>query len=444
MKTSSLIGHTVEVYDLILHSEHPADSTIDTFFRTHKYLGSHDRRFVAETAYGMLRHKKRIEWLCETSGKKFLGSSDNPAVLLQCLVYRVTVANDAVPILVDDLEVEPDEKGSLSLLLTAAKEQNDGFDKRTEIRSGSVTNAALRYSFPEWMIDAWHQQFGDEETIQLCEALNISAPLTLRVNTIKATVEECQEALAKENIETERTKFSSVGLIVRRRLNIFQLDIFRKGFFEVQDEGSQILSMLVDPKQTSKVVDACAGGGGKALALAALMKNRGAIFALDTNSYRLEGLRKRIRRSGVDTIRVCKVEEGQLPDGLNGAADNVLVDAPCSGLGTIRRNPGMKWTVTPATVAELSVKQSTILDHYARCVKLNGRLVYSTCTMMPQENEAVVEKFLAEHSQFELLEPSAILRRYQLESLTNEKYFRLKPHIHGTDGFFAAVMRRKQ
>ena len=174
------------------------------------------------------------------------------------------------------------------------------------------------------------------------------------------------------------------------------------------------------------------------------MKNRGAIFALDTNSFRLEGLRKRIRRSGVDTIRVCKVEEGQLPPGLTDAADNVLVDAPCSGLGTIRRNPGMKWTVTPASVAELNIKQSNILNHYAQCVKMNGRLIYSTCTMMRLENEGVVEKFLGDHPQFEIMEPSVILRRYQLETLMQEKYFRLKPHVHGTDGFFAAVMRRKQ
>ncbi len=444
MKKSSLIGHTVEVYDLIIHSEHPADSTIDTFFRSHKYLGSHDRRFVAETVYGMLRYKKRIEWLCETSGKRFLESSDNPAAFLQCLVYRSAVANDEVDALVHELVADPAEKQSLSFLLNEVRDRNDRFEKETPLHSGRASDLSLRYSFPEWMIDEWLVQYGEDETGHLCAGLNIPAPLTLRVNTLKASVEECQEALAKENIETERTKYSSVGLTVRKRINVFQLDIFRKGFFEVQDEGSQLLSMLVDPKPTSKVVDACAGGGGKSLALAALMKNRGAIFALDTNAFRLEGLRKRIRRSGVDTIRVCKVEVGQLPPGLADAADNVLVDAPCSGLGTIRRNPGMKWTVTPASVAELNIKQSNILNHYAQCVKMNGRLIYSTCTMMRSENEGVVEQFLGDHPQFEIMEPSAIFRRYQLELLSQEKYFRLKPHVHGTDGFFAAVMRRKQ
>ncbi len=444
MKTSSLIGHTVEVYDLILRSEHPADSTIDTFFRTHKYLGSHDRRFVAETAYGMLRQKNRIEWLCENSDAESLIPAKNPASFLGCLVYRTAFANDASAVLVNDLDAETAEKAALSLFLARIEEKNSEIESGTALGSGSTSDLSLRYSYPEWMIKEWRVQFGDEETVRMCAALNAPAPLTLRVNTLKTSVEDCQEALAREKIDAERTKFSGVGLTVRKRLNIFQLDVFRKGFFEVQDEGSQILAMLVDPKPTSRVVDACAGGGGKALALAALMKNRGAIFALDTNAYRLESLRKRIRRSGVDTIRVCKIEEGHLPDGLADASDNVLVDAPCSGLGTIRRNPGMKWTVTPAAIAELSVKQSAILEHYAQCVKVNGRLVYSTCTMMIPENEAVVEKFLADHPQFELIEPAVILRRYGLESLSNEKYFRLKPHVHGTDGFFAAVMRRKQ
>ena len=444
MKTSSLIGHAAEVYDLIIRSEHPADSVIDTFFRSHKYLGSHDRRFVAETAYGILRHKKRIEWLCGIPGRNFLDSSDNPAAFLQCLAYRNAFVGDDVETLVHDLEADPSEKQALSLFLDGVKEQNDRLNNQPPSPSAGVAALSLRYSFPEWMLQEWLEQFGEDETVHLCEALNVPAPLTLRVNTLKTTIDDCREALAKENIETERTKFSGVGLTVRKRINVFQLDVFRKGFFEVQDEGSQLLSMLVDPKPTSKVVDACAGGGGKALALAALMKNRGAIFALDTNSFRLEGLRKRIRRSGVDTIRVCKVEEGQLPPGLADTADNVLVDAPCSGLGTIRRNPGMKWTVTPASVTELNIKQLNILNHYAQCVKTNGRLIYSTCTMMKSENEGVVEKFLGNHPEFEIMEPSAILRRYQLDTLSQEKYFRLKPHVHGTDGFFAAVMRRKQ
>jgi 16S rRNA (cytosine967-C5)-methyltransferase len=442
LRHSSLIGHTVEAYGLVTGSQHPADSTIDTFFRSHKYLGSHDRRFIAETVYGMLRYKKRIEWLCDEAQHRYDGPADETARFLHCIAYRTAFADEEMNGLVGELDAEQGEKKPLLLFLAETKERNKNIDDKDPFLPDVTKDFSLRFSFPEWMIEEWRVRFGDEETRQMCTALNVSAPLTLRVNTLKTSVEECRVRLAKERIDSERTKFSPFGLTLRKRINVFQLDIFRRGFFEVQDEGSQLLSMLVDPKPTSKVVDACAGGGGKSLALAALMKNRGMIFALDTNAFRLEGLRKRIRRSGVDTIRVRKIETGELPAELAGSADNVLVDAPCSGLGTIRRNPGMKWTVTPASIAELSGKQSEILDHYARFVKVNGRLAYSTCTMMHSENEAVVEKFLAEHPDFEMMEPASILRRYGLESLSTEKYFRLKPHVHGTDGFFAAVMRR--
>lgn len=434
----------MEAYGLVVGSQHPADSTIDTFFRSRKYLGSHDRKFIAETVYGMLRFKKRIEWLCESSQQQHHGAPGGSPVYLQCLIFRSVFADEVMETLVGELDAEQEEKRSLILFLNEAKKRNRNVDDKDPFLEDATKDLSLRFSFPEWMIEEWRNQFGDDGTRQLCSALNTPAPLTIRVNTIRTSVDECKERLAKERIETERTKLSPFGLTLRKRTNVFQLDVFRQGFFEVQDEGSQLLSMLVDPKPTSKVVDACAGGGGKSLALAALMKNRGTIFALDTNSFRLEGLRKRIRRSGVDTIRVRKIEAGEVPSDLAGSADNVLVDAPCSGLGTIRRNPGMKWTVTPASVAELHDKQSEILDHYARFVKVNGRLAYSTCTMMRSENEGVVENFLTDHREFELMEPASILRRYGLEALSPEKYFRLKPHVHGTDGFFAAVMRRIQ
>ncbi len=444
MKKSSLIGHTVEAYDLILRDKHPADSVLDTFFRSHKYLGSHDRRFVAETVYGMLRYKRRLEWLLQGTSSEASASEDQRRSLLVCLLYLVVYCREEIAKLLEQCEPDPEEKKLLPVVLAEAKERNERFEAASDGGLEKVTRLAIKLSFPNWMIERWLEEYGEEETCAMCSALNTQAPLTLRVNLLKTDVEGCRRALEQEKLKTEATKFSPVGLTAHRRMNIFGLETFQKGFFEVQDEGSQILSLLVDPKPTSKVVDACAGGGGKSLALAVLMKNRGSIYALDTNSYRLDGLRKRIKRSGVDTIRIRAVEADHLPDDLVGTADNVLVDAPCSGLGTIRRNPGTKWTVTPETVAELHVKQLGILTHYARCVKVNGRLVYATCTTMKDENEGVVEKFLVDHPQFELLMPASILKRYQLEALGQEKYFRLKPHVHNTDGFFAAVMRRKE
>ena len=444
MKKSSLIGHTVEAYDLILRNDRPADSTIDTFFRSHKYLGSHDRRFVAEAVYGLLRNKLRLETVLDAmTGRPPSASAETRSHLL-CLLYLIIFGAETPALLAEEIGAENDETLPLLNFFNEAKEvdarQEHGFHSAPE----DAHSLSVKFSFPRWMVDSWLVMYGPAGTVQLCESLNSPPPLALRVNTIKTTVEQCQEALAKEGITTNRTKLSPFGLTVAKRMNIFALESFQKGFFEVQDEGSQLLPLLLDPKPRSKVVDACAGAGGKSLAIAALMKNHGVVHALDINAFRLEELRKRIRRSGVDTIRIHHVKEGELPEGLVGTADNVLVDAPCSGLGTIRRNPGMKWTVTPADVQELSVKQSILLDYYAQCVRPLGRLVYATCTMNRAENEEVVERFLSSHQAFEVIEPSVILSRYGLESIAQEKYFRVSPHLHGTDGFFAVAMRRKE
>jgi 16S rRNA (cytosine967-C5)-methyltransferase len=301
---------------------------------------------------------------------------------------------------------------------------------------------ALAESFPEWMTAKWIGQFGLDEASRLCSVLNQNAPITLRVNTIKTTVDDCREALSREGVETEPTKLSPVGLNLRKRINVFQLEAFRNGLFEVQDEGSQLLAFLVDPKPSAKVIDACAGAGGKTLALCAVMKNRGVIYSMDVHTGRLDELRKRLRRSGADTVRVRIVDGETLPDDLVGIADHVLVDAPCTGLGTIRRNPGMKWSVTPQTVEEISAKQKRILELYAKCVKAGGTLVYATCTTMPEENEQVVEAFLALHPEFEIESPALRLSRYGLASLGEKQYFQLLPHHHDTDGFFAAVMKK--
>ena len=350
----------------------------------------------------------------------------------------------------EDLEPSDDDLEGIALdrnnfIFFSSEIKKINLDLEAKCRDGNWTaeKLSLLYSLPEWMIHQFIEQYGFEQAAAIGESLNHTAPLTLRVNTLKASVDECRAQLEKEGVATKKTKYSPFGLCVQKRLNIFQLQSFRSGLFEVQDEGSQILPLLLDPKPRSKVVDACSGGGGKSLELAALMKNRGVIFALDVNAHRLDDLRKRIRRSGSDTIRVQLVKEHNVPDSLVGVADNVLVDAPCSGLGTLRRNPGMKWTTTPDAISELSSKQYEILSEYSQCVKQNGRLVYATCTLTADENERVVEKFLTSHSDFELMRPSHILERYGLQGLEIGHYLRLFPHVHGTDGFFAAVMKRK-
>ncbi|MDE3058838.1 MAG: methyltransferase domain-containing protein [Bacteroidota bacterium] len=442
MKHASLFGHIVEVYDFILkntlgtHRPKPADAVIDQFFRSRRYLGSHDRRFIAETAYGMLRFKKTLEWVQHAAGEK----TTRPYDLFQLLfLYLVLFAGESIASLKDDAValLRSHECAVEEMLVSAVSI----FDEK-KFSSDVVEQLAIEFSFPEWIVREWVRRFGVGETARLCSALNTAAPLTLRVNLLKTTVEGCQQALEKEGVKTERTQFSPFGLRVLKRLNIFQLKSFRDGLFEVQDEGSQLLPLLVDPKPASKVIDACAGGGGKSLELAALMRNRGEIFALDVNAFRLEGLRKRIRRSGTDTIRVRAVDGAHVPTDLIGRADNVFIDAPCSGLGTIRRNPGLKWSVTEQVIAELHSTQLGILSQYAQCVKPGGRLVYATCTFMSEENENVVEIFLQSHPEFTVLSPVKILERYNLASLAGGECLKLFPHIHGTDGFFATVFQR--
>jgi 16S rRNA (cytosine967-C5)-methyltransferase len=212
----------------------------------------------------------------------------------------------------------------------------------------------------------------------------------------------------------------------------------------VQDEGSQLLPLLIDPKPTAKVLDVCAGAGGKTLEFAAIMKNRGEIHATDINAYRLEELKKRSRRAGASNVRVREIEEvHDLEEEFKNSFDVVFVDAPCSGLGTIRRNPGMKWMVTEETVNEVSAKQRSILDGCAALVKPGGRIVYATCTLLRQENEDVVDSFLIAHPDYHPSSLDSSAARIGLTNATSGPWLKLLPHLHGTDGFFCAVVQKK-
>ncbi|HAP36783.1 MAG TPA: hypothetical protein DCQ28_12910 [Bacteroidetes bacterium] len=424
MKLSSLIGHVTELYSEVLISPKPADRLIDMFFRERKYLGSKDRRFISETLYGILRNKRKIEL-------SFNDIEEKRISLFSCVAYLLMDKKYAVDLLSTEVDIPIDTIVRI--------EQNIN----SNLAGGSSVDAvALHYSFQDWMIQEWNEYFGSSEVTPLCRTLNTQAPMTLRVNTLKTTVEECQRKMELEGIETEKAKYSPYALHLKKRINVFQSLAFKEGLFEVQDEGSQLLAMLVDPKPKSKVIDACAGAGGKALAMASIMNNRGEIFAFDIHSFRLDELKKRIRRSGVDTIRTKAIRENEVEEGFIDAADFVLVDAPCTGTGTIRRNPGMKWSVTEQMVRELHEKQLSILSFNSQYVKVGGRLVYATCSLIKDENENVVELFLSMKKNFELVNPSSILERYNLAGMTDNKYFQLLPHKFNTDGFFAAVMKR--
>ena len=440
MKFSSLIGHAGELLQLVRSTEKPADSIIDTFFRSRKYLGSHDRRFIAESTYGTLRHLRK----CESLLKQALGDLADSMIpedgFLFLVVTYLLAIEPRTPIEVADLEPAV-KSGKLKpqlgfLLRSLSAPQNMSL-------ADPVERIGEEYSYPDWMVQRFLDQYGEQETLLLCQSLNGQAPLTLRANSLKATVEECQEALKKEDVLTERTKLSPYGLVVPKRINIFQLQAFRDGLFEVQDEGSQLLPYLLDPKPTAKVLDACAGAGGKTLELSAIMKNRGEIVAADVHSFRLEQLRKRAQRAGVSNVRIRQVQDiADLGEQYAGYFDVVLIDAPCSGIGTLRRNPGMKWMVTEETIREVSEKQLHILEACVPFVKEGGRVAYATCTLFREENETVVENFLSAHKEFAPDDPPLDRAKFDFSPYSVGKYIKFSPYRDGTDGFFIAVMKK--
>lgn len=423
MRPSSLAGHALELIEILQTDQRPADKIIDAFFRQRRYLGSHDRRELAESVYGILRHLRLLQALV---AKVKPDAVSHPAWLFAAYKLRLEKASSEA-VQAYALPLSSNEITALASL---------------DIADLGPDNLGLRTSFPDWLVVAIQRQMGENETIKLLEALNQPPPLTIRVNTLKATREICLAELRERGYECTPTKFSPDGIHLAKRTNLFGLDLFRDGWFELQDEGSQIISLLLDPKPNWRVADVCAGGGGKTLHLAALMKHRGEIFAFDVVPQRLENLRKRARRCGIHNIRVQLLQPEEVPANLLGQIDAILIDAPCSGTGVFRRIPDAKWKITPEMVQEMAARQRQILKHYAPLLKPGGRLVYATCSLLAEENEKVVQSFLAQHPELHAADAAVILQRYQLAHLAGNNAIHLFPHRHGTDGFFAAVLER--
>ena len=274
--------------------------------------------------------------------------------------------------------------------------------------------------------------------------MNQRAPLAVRVNTARIGRDTLIAQLAEEHVAAHTTTLSPVGLAFETRVNAFGLSAFRDGLFEVMDEGSQLVAELVAPPPGGRVVDACAGAGGKTLALGAALAGKGRVLALDTDGKKLEELRRRARRAGLTNVQATPVGAGvgDVAKAVSGTHDRVLVDAPCSGLGTLRRNPEARWRLRPAEVAAFPARQLALLITYAPLTAVGGRLIYATCTVDRRENEGVVERFLAERDDFVPVPVKEIWGRERAEKLGDGMTLHLFPHRHDTDGFFAAVLRR--
>lgn len=413
----AVITHTEEALREILRFTGPADVVLSRYFRDHPKLGGRERNAIAEGVYAVLRNK-----LVYAS---FSESGFGPAMRRLALLGLAEAAG------VDAL-------GGL------APEEADWLNRVAQIDRRSLP-PALQANLPQWLYDKLVARDGEAATLELAEALNRPAPLDLRVNALKAKRDEVIAELATAPIAGEPTPYAPLGIRVKKKPALQNLPLFQSGAIEVQDEGSQLLAQIVAARRGEMVADFCAGAGGKTLALGAAMRNTGRLYAFDVSEKRLAKLKPRLARSGLSNVHPVAIahENDVKVKRLAGKLDRVLVDAPCSGLGTLRRNPDMKWRQTPEALIELNAKQSAILASAARLVKPGGRLVYATCSLLDEENEAVVSQFIASHEDFALVPMKDVLAEQKI-ALEMLDYLKLAPHVHQTDGFFAAVLERRK
>lgn len=423
--TPNLLRQAAMLLNDMLNFDKPADAKMSEFFRNNRDLGNKERAFIAESVYGVIR---RFRFLSTLTANDENDPDDARKLILAWL-----------------LRVQGRSLRDLDDMLT---EQQKEWAIAIKAKSTEDFPIAVQADVRDWLWEKLVSQYGEEQALTICRSMFDQATLDLRVNTIKGTPEEVLAKMIAENINNENIiaamPYSPIGIRMPNRVGISKHVLFTEGKIEVQDEGSQILSYLVAPKRGQMVADLCAGAGGKTLALGALMRNTGRLYAFDVSEKRLNNLGKRLKRSGLSNLnaQVINNENDLKLKRLNAKFDRVLVDAPCSGLGTLRRNPDLKWRQTEQDVIELNQKQTNILARAAKLVKAGGRVVYATCSLLKEENEVIAEAFLNAHPEFVLIPANEVLTQQQI-NLDTGKYLNLLPHLHGTDGFFAAVFEKK-
>ena len=408
-------------------SRAPADSLIASYFKERRYIGSKDRGAISALVYAVLRQGAALEWRLEKAGL----SVDPRTLVLGTLVL---LDGHTPATLGEWLNGER----HCAAPLGEKERQVLGALAGQPLVTSEMPEAA-HYNFPDWMAAPLKHALGDQ-FIPAMEAMAKEAPVDLRVNTLKASRGDVMKTLASAGYEPQALEFVPNGIRLKKRGPVFTLPAFRDGWFEMQDAGSQLAASLVAAQPGDKVIDFCAGAGGKTLALAAAMQNRGRLLSWDINAKRLAQMPKRLSRAGAHNvqIRVLASENDAFVKRHKQSADWVLIDAPCTGSGTWRRSPDLKWRTSPKDLEELTQVQASILASASRLVKPGGHLVYVTCSMFEEENQRQAELFVQKHKEFSLAGlPPAI------QSVTGESsYLRLWPHAHDTDGFFAAVFTR--
>jgi 16S rRNA (cytosine967-C5)-methyltransferase len=423
MHPKALLDACSELVRLTLKFDHPADAIVSRFFRDNRGLGPRERATLAETAYTVLRKKLLFDHLAPSGS----GPKERRMAILGFY-------------------------GPGDFLRSALTDQEQRWLDQCEAVKPEDLMERHRHNLPEWLVEPLKAQLGDDFW-PLVDKLNLGAGLDLRVNTFKAKRADVQKALKLAGIQAVPTPYSPWGLRIAGKPALNKNEGFVRGDFEVQDEGSQLLAMLLDAKRGEMVVDFCAGAGGKTLAIGASMRSTGRLYAFDTSAHRLAAFKPRMARSGLSNVHPTAIahERDDRVKRLSGKMDRVLVDAPCTGLGTLRRNPDLKWRQNLQAVEEMAVKQTAILQSASRMVKSGGRLVYATCSVLPQENEEIAQAFAAANPDFTPLSAGEVLTGLKVENAPSlcsggedgQLYLRLWPQRHATDGFFAAVWEKK-
>jgi 16S rRNA (cytosine967-C5)-methyltransferase len=435
----------LSLLNLILSGKKYPDILIGELFRKEEF-SSDEKRVLVELVYGILRHLGKIDHIIEHAstarisdlGMDILNSIRICTYQAVCMdVSAAGIINNAVAMSANDKKLGGFVKRTVEAVLK--NKDNVIFPDKEK---APIEYIRIYHSHPRWIVDKWLTELQSIDKVEaLCHANNIEPPLTIRVNPLKSDRESLKKTLEVEGYASSMTELSPFGLVIDKKEDIFKTDSFANGLFEVQDEGSQLVTMLTGAKPGELVIDACAGNGGKSLFLSGLMKNHGTILAYDLSTAKLSNLRRRAGRSGAFNIKTVSRDE---LNKYNEMGDCVFIDAPCSGMGVFRRNPDSKWRLTTDDIKQLAVKQKEILSDYSRLVKPEGRLIYVTCTISREENEEIVYGFLKENDDFQKV-PAVSMNSDIFGKLMDEDgFFKSMPHIHNTDGFFGAVMEKKR
>ena len=419
MHPKALLDACAELVKLTLKFDHPADAVVSRYFRDNRSLGPRERATLAETVFNVLRQKLLFDHLSPSGS----GPKERRMAILGF-------------------------HGPRDFLKSALTDQEKNWLDQCDAINPSDLLERHRHNLPEWLVQPLKDQLG-KDFLALAESLNQPAPLDLRVNMLTDKRADVQKELKLAGIASQPTPYSPWGLRLDTKPALTKVDAFARGAVEVQDEGSQLLALLLDAKRGEMVVDFCAGAGGKTLAIGAAMRSTGRLYAFDTSAHRLDALKPRLARSKLSNVHPAAIahERDDRIKRLAGKIDRVIVDAPCSGLGTLRRNPDLKWRQSPQSVQEMTVKQGAILQSASRLLKPGGRLVYATCSLLPQENEEIAVAFTEANREFSPLPAVEVLSNLKVDGAAGlcsggegrGDFLRLWPHRHATDGFFAAL-----